>query len=37
MGIFEKAAGCRGGAPLMSLPEFILKSLKILLNFYFCS
>jgi hypothetical protein len=35
MGIFKKAAGCRGGAPLMSLPEFILTFLKTIYLFCF--
>jgi len=34
---FEKAAGGRGSAPLMSLPEVSRESLKILLNYCFCS
>ena len=33
---FEKAAGGRGGAPLMFTPEVSLTSMKILLNYCFC-
>jgi hypothetical protein len=36
MGLFEKAAGCRGGAPLMSLPEVSMKYLKTIYLFCFC-
>ena len=37
MGLFEKAEGCRGGAPLMFTPEVSLSFLKILFNYCFCS
>jgi hypothetical protein len=36
MGLFEKAAGCRGGAPLVSISEVSHESLKILFNNCFC-
>jgi len=36
MGLFEKAAGGRGGAPLMFTPEVSLTFMKILLNYCFC-
>jgi hypothetical protein len=35
MGLFEKAAGCRGGAPLVSISEFILTFMKTIYLFCF--